>query len=154
MYLEKEIERLIDISIVEDIGTGDITTQVCVPEESVTSGTIVLKQAGVIAGIPYLSMLFRKIDPEIKITSYVDEGSFHTAGTIIGKVSGPTRGVLTGERIALNLIQHASGVATVTASYVKKLKGLQCEILDTRKTEKRNYNVHGIKNSIVIESPT
>lgn len=134
MYLQKEIERLIDISIEEDIRSGDITSEVLVPKEAMTSGHIVLKQAGVLAALPFLQILFRKIDPSIEVKLYVEEGSYQKAGTILGKVSGPARGILSGERIALNLVQHASGVATCTAEYVRKLKGLHCGVLDTRKT--------------------
>lgn len=134
MYLQNEIERLIDISIAEDIRSGDITTEVLVPEGAITSGRIVLKQAGVLAALPFLQILFQKIDPAIEVTLYVEEGSYQTAGTILGKVTGPARGIISGERIALNLIQHASGVATSTSEYVRKLKGLHCGILDTRKT--------------------
>jgi nicotinate-nucleotide pyrophosphorylase (carboxylating) len=68
------------------------------------------------------------------VSLLVDEGSFQKAGTPLAKVSGPARSVFSGERIALNLIQHASGVATITAEYVKRLAGLRCDILDTRKT--------------------
>ncbi|NGX42320.1 MAG: Nicotinate-nucleotide pyrophosphorylase [carboxylating] [Chlamydiae bacterium] len=134
MYLQKEIERLIDVAIAEDIGSGDITSQVLVPEGSIISGWFVLKQAGVVAGLPFLEILFQKLDPDIQVSTYLEEGSYQKAGAIIAKVSGPSCGILSGERIALNLIQHASGVATITAAYVRKLKGLKCEILDTRKT--------------------
>lgn len=135
MYLQKEIERLIDISIEEDIRSGDITSEVLIPKEAITSGHFVLKQAGVLAALPFLQILFQKIDPSIDVKLYVEEGSYQKAGTILGKVTGPARGILSGERIALNLIQHASGVATCTAECVRKLKGLHnCAILDTRKT--------------------
>ncbi len=134
MYLQKEIERLIDISISEDIGDGDITTETLVNNDVTASGTFVIKQAGVVAALPFLEVVFKKIDPRIKVSMLVQEGSFQKAGTDIAKVTGPARGVLTGERVALNLIQHASGVATITHEYVRKLKGLKCVILDTRKT--------------------
>jgi nicotinate-nucleotide pyrophosphorylase (carboxylating) len=134
MYLQKEIERLIDISIEEDIRSGDITSEVLVPQGAMTSGNIVLKQAGIPAALPFLQILFQKIDPAIEVTLYVEEGTYQKAGTILGKVTGPARGILSGERIALNLIQHASGVATITSEYVRKMKGLRCDILDTRKT--------------------
>ena len=134
MDLDKEIERLIDNSIAEDIGSGDITTSACVPDHAVITGWFVLKQAGVLAGLPFLERLFKKIDPELSVQLLVEEGSFHKAGTILGKVTGHARGILTGERIALNMLQHASGVATVTAAFVRKLRGLNCVIMDTRKT--------------------
>lgn len=134
MYLQKEIERLIDTAIAEDIGSGDITTEVLVPMDAIATGKFVLKQAGVVAALPFLEILFKKIDPDMHVELYVFEGSFQKAGTVLAKVSGPAWGILSGERIALNLIQHASGVATATAEYVRKVKGLRCEILDTRKT--------------------
>lgn len=147
MYLQNEIERLIDISIDEDIRSGDITSEVLIPTETVASGQFVMKQAGVVAMLPFLQILFQKIDPTIKITVCVEEGSYQRAGTIIAKATGHAKGILAGERIALNLIQHASGVATITSKYVKKMKGLRCEILDTRKTlpglrALEKYSVH------------
>lgn len=134
MDFAKEIDRLIDRALEEDLGNGDITTAACVPEEMITSGTIVLKQSGVLAGLPFLLKIFQKIDPKIDVTLYVDEGSHQRAGTIVAKVSGPARGILSGERLALNFIQHASGVASRTAAYCKKTVGTKCQILDTRKT--------------------
>lgn len=134
MYLQEEIERLIDLAIAEDIGSGDITSEVCIPSHAVISGHFIQKQAGVPAGLPLLEILYNKIDPEIQVTLNVEEGTFHKAGTVLGKVSGPARGIMTGERVALNLIQHASGVATMTQKYVRKIAGIKCDILDTRKT--------------------
>lgn len=134
MDFEEHIDRLLDTMIVEDIGYGDITTNACIPEHTTTSGKFVMKQSGVVAGIPYLDKFFKKIDTKIEVVPFVDEGSYHKAGTVIAKVSGPARGIISGERAALNLLQHASGVATITADYVKKLKGFNCQILDTRKT--------------------
>lgn len=134
MQLDQNIERLLDIAIAEDVHTGDITTQACIPDEASTTVKLVLKQAGVLAGLPYLSVLFRKIDPRLDVKLHVEEGSFHKAGTLIATISGPLRGILTGERLALNFIQHASGIATITSSYVKKVAGYGCTIIDTRKT--------------------
>lgn len=134
MSLEQEVHQLIDFSLKEDIRTGDITTNTCICENAETSAKLVLKQAGVVAGLPFLDSLFKKIDPRIQVKLNIKEGSFEKAGTIIGVVSGPLRGILSGERAALNLIQHTSGIATITASYVKKVLGFDCSILDTRKT--------------------
>lgn len=134
MHLHKEIERLIETSLAEDLGTGDVTTEVLLKKETLASAAFVMKQAGIVAGLPFLQMVFEKIDRDIQVTALVEEGSFHKAGTTIAKVSGPAKGILSGERVSLNLIQHASGVATITREYVRKLKGLNCQILDTRKT--------------------
>ncbi|MGA8165468.1 MAG: carboxylating nicotinate-nucleotide diphosphorylase [Waddliaceae bacterium] len=134
MCLEKEIDRLIDISIAEDIKSGDITSEALLPKHAIFSAKFVLKQAGTVAGLPFLKILFEKIDPDIKVAICQEEGSGQKAGAIIAEVTGRARSLLLGERIALNLIQHASGVATITAAYVKKIRGLPCAILDTRKT--------------------
>lgn len=134
MSINPEIEHLIDVSIAEDIRSGDITSQACIPDSAIASTKLVLKQAGVLAGLPFVQRLFKKIDPRIEVIVQVQEGAFHKAGTVIAQISGPARGILTGERIALNMLQHASGVATMTAAYVKKVAGYGCAILDTRKT--------------------
>jgi nicotinate-nucleotide pyrophosphorylase (carboxylating) len=134
MNLEAEVENLIDRAIAEDIGPGDITTEACISKNEKTSGRFVLKQAGILAGLPFLSIIFQKIDPSIKINLLVKEGSYQKAGAEIATIAGPARGILSGERIALNLIQHASGIATTTGRFVRKLAGLPCAIIDTRKT--------------------
>lgn len=134
MDLENEIKLLIEKSIDEDLQQGDFTTQGCIPESSVAKGRFILKQSGVLAGLPFLEVLFKKIDPRVEISLTVEEGSTQKAGTILGTISGPSRAILTGERIALNLLQHASGVATTTSTYVKKVAGFNCAIMDTRKT--------------------
>lgn len=134
MNLQEEIEQLVERAIHEDVRDGDFTTQACIPESSVTTARIILKQAGVVAGLPFLEVIFKKIDPSIHVALLVEEGSFQKAGTPLALVSGPARAILTGERVALNLIQHASGVATITKSYVKKVSNPNCAIMDTRKT--------------------
>lgn len=153
MDLQKEIDALIDIAIEEDVRGGDVTSQTLVPGKFFTSAEFVLKQAGVIAGLSFLGKIFAKIDPQTEVQLLVPEGSYHKAGTTVAKVTGPARAILTAERIALNFLQHASGVATITSQYVRKLKGLPCVILDTRKTlpglralEKYAVNVGGGAN--------
>lgn len=128
------IDHLLDIAIEEDIRTGDITSKACIPDGSMVSGRFILKQAGVLAGLPFLEPLFKKIDPLIEVQLFVPEGSYQKAGTLIAKVFGPAQGIFSGERVALNLLQHASGIATLTNQYVKKVSGFDCSILDTRKT--------------------
>jgi nicotinate-nucleotide pyrophosphorylase (carboxylating) len=134
MDLEKEIEKLIDKAIEEDMRKGDLTTEACIPSDTLATARFVLKQAGVVAGLPFLKVLFNKLDPKIEVTPLVIEGSYQKAGTLICTITGPVRGILSGERVALNFIQHASGVATITAAYVKRVSGFDCAILDTRKT--------------------
>jgi nicotinate-nucleotide pyrophosphorylase (carboxylating) len=134
MDLEKEIDQLIQKAIAEDVCSGDITSLACLTDTRQITGAFVLKESATIAGLPLLPRLFKTLDPHLEVNLMVEEGSYQKAGTIIAKVYGSIRSILAGERIALNLLQHASGVATVTAEYVKKLTGLKCDILDTRKT--------------------
>jgi nicotinate-nucleotide pyrophosphorylase (carboxylating) len=147
MYLESEIDQLVNRSIEEEIRSGDITTDACVPEEAVIHAKIVLKQAGVIAGFPFIVYLFKKLDPRIEITCLVPEGSFQKAGAILANITGPARGILSGQRMALNILQHASGVATLTSAYVRKVAGFGCAILDTRKTSPglRNLEKYAVR---------
>lgn len=134
MDLEQPIHNLIDLALQEDIRSGDITTQACIDKTAQAQAKVILKQAGIIAGLPFLEILFKKIHPDVKVNLEVKEGSFQKAGTVLGTITGPMRAIISGERVALNLIQHASGVATITAAYVKKIAGLDCLIMDTRKT--------------------
>lgn len=132
--IESQIEKLIEIAIQEDIGHGDITTQACIPSHVTASGKLILKQAGIVAGLPFFKKLFLKVDPKIDVEFLVKEGSYQTSGAILAQVSGPASSILAGERVALNLIQHASGIATITSAFVEKVSGLKCAIMDTRKT--------------------
>ncbi|GAB4232861.1 MAG: carboxylating nicotinate-nucleotide diphosphorylase [Chlamydiales bacterium] len=134
MQFDQYIYQLIETMYAEDIGEGDITTEACIPQHTTTSGKFVTKQNGVIAGLPYMEAYFKRIDPLIEVKHFVDEGSRQKAGTVIAKVSGPARGIISGKGGALSLLQHASGVATLTAEYVKRVAGFDCQILDTRKT--------------------
>lgn len=134
MDLEKEIDHLIERAIAEDIRSGDITTIACLSDSRQTTGAFLLKQSATISGLPLLPRLFHALDPRLEVSLAVEEGSAQKAGTILAKISGSVRSILAGERIALNLLQHSCGVSTVTAEFVKKLVGLKCDILDTRKT--------------------
>lgn len=134
MDLEKEIDQLIERAIEEDVRAGDLTSLACLPDTRQATGIFLLKQSATIAGLPLIPRLFNKLDPTLDVTLLAEEGSTQKAGTILAKISGSARSIFAGERIALNLLQHASGVATVTAEYVRRLADLRCDILDTRKT--------------------
>lgn len=135
MDFDQEIERLIDTALAEDLsGSGDITTMALIPPSTFSSGKLVMKEKAVVAGLPFLAMIFQKVDPKIEVELRVDEGAHVKAGTVIAKISGPVRALLAAERTALNFLQHVCGVATAIAAFVVKVRGLNCEILDTRKT--------------------
>jgi len=118
----------------EDIGTGDLTTRICVPEEAVSDGFFTAKEPGVICGLGVVARVFELLDPYVRVTPRVYDGSFVDAGTVVAEISGPSRSILTGERTALNLLQHMSGVATGTAVSVRAVSGTNAKIADTRKT--------------------
>ena len=118
----------------EDVGTGDITTLACVPETAVSKGFFIAKEPGVISGLGLLSRIFKLFDDAVCVTPLVCDGDPVEAGDIIAEISGPSRAILTGERTALNLLQHMSGIATKTAEAVREVSGTKTKILDTRKT--------------------
>lgn len=151
--LYPQILSLIDIALQEDVRSGDLTSLACVGPDKTISGRLLMREGGRVAGLPFLAPLFKKIDPRIEVELAVDEGSDQKAGTVIGTVSGPACGIFGAERVALNVLQHASGIATITAEFVERIEGTNCEILDTRKTlpglrclEKYAVRIGGGKN--------
>lgn len=118
----------------EDIGTGDITTECCVPEEAQSRAVFRCKQAGVVCGLEVARRVFFLLDPKVQFESKVSEGTKVQVGDVVATISGPSRSILSGERVALNLMQHMSGVATQTARMVERVAGTHAVIVDTRKT--------------------
>ncbi|MBU0629291.1 MAG: carboxylating nicotinate-nucleotide diphosphorylase [Candidatus Margulisbacteria bacterium] len=132
--LQRSTEHLIKMALIEDVGDGDITTKAIVPREKFIEATMTAKEEGIIAGLDIAREVFRQIDRRIRVTSRVREGSRAKKGTVIATLKGPARGILTGERTALNFIQRLSGIATLTDEYRARLKGTKARLLDTRKT--------------------
>lgn len=132
--IDKTIQDLIERALAEDIGPGDVTTEATVPGESISKAEMLAKQDLVLAGIDVGRAVFHSLDPDIQFTSLAKDGDSIKAGTVFAKLSGRTRALLLGERVALNLLQHLSGIATLTARYVHEIKGLRSNVLDTRKT--------------------
>jgi nicotinate-nucleotide pyrophosphorylase (carboxylating) len=130
----EQIKKLIEHALAEDIGSGDITTDAIISETSISSAVMLAKQELVLAGLEISREVFLHLDPRIQFTAYAKDGERMHAGTEIARLSGNTRALLTGERVALNLLQHMSGIATLTAKYVEKVSGTKAKILDTRKT--------------------
>ncbi|MBE6949064.1 MAG: carboxylating nicotinate-nucleotide diphosphorylase [Ruminococcaceae bacterium] len=118
----------------EDLGTGDITTNSCIPADATSVGQFRAKEAGVVCGIDVLIRVFYLVDPTVKVEVLAYDGTFVNVGDIIATITGPSRSILSGERVALNLIQHMSGIATATAKAVKAVEGTKARITDTRKT--------------------
>ena len=130
----EQIKKIIEHALAEDIGSGDITTDAIIPETSTSSAVMLAKQALVLAGLEVSREVFIHLDPAIQFTPYARDGERMRAGTEIARLSGSTRTLLMGERVALNLLQHMSGIATLTAQYVDTIKGTKAVVLDTRKT--------------------
>jgi nicotinate-nucleotide pyrophosphorylase (carboxylating) len=118
----------------EDIGTGDITTLCCVPQEETSTAVFRCKQAGVVCGLEVGRRVFELLDSSVRFEPLVPEGTEVQVGDIVAKVSGPSRSILSGERVALNLMQHLSGIATRTHALVRQVEGTHAVIVDTRKT--------------------
>jgi len=130
----EQIKKLIEHALAEDIGPGDITTEAIIPETSTSSAVMLAKQELVLAGLEVSREVFHLLDPHIRFTAFAKDGDRVNPGTEIAKLSGSTRALLVGERVALNLLQHLSGIATLTAEYVEQLSGTKAQVLDTRKT--------------------
>jgi nicotinate-nucleotide pyrophosphorylase (carboxylating) len=127
-------EAIVDLALAEDIGTGDVTTLATVPADAIAKATMVVKADGVVSGLGVAGFVFRRVDPEITFSPTISDGTRVTAQTVIADLAGPARSLLTAERVALNLIQRLSGVATATARYVEAVAGPKARIIDTRKT--------------------
>jgi nicotinate-nucleotide pyrophosphorylase (carboxylating) len=130
----EELVQSIKAWLREDVGSGDVTTQMTIPVGHQSKGIIHAKEDGVICGIPIAELVFEIVDPTLSFTALVEEGQTVTKGTVIIEVEGSTHAILTGERLALNLMQRLSGVASRTASFVQVLDGLPTRLVDTRKT--------------------
>ena len=118
----------------EDIGSGDVTTLATIPADLHYAGTMLAKASGVIAGLEVARAVFDTVDPTITFAPLVADGDLVAPGTRIAQVDGPARGLLMGERVALNFLQRMSGIATITQRYVSAVNGTRAKILDTRKT--------------------
>lgn len=128
------LNELISKAITEDVGTGDITTNSCVPKEAVSKGFFIAKENGIVCGLGIAAAVFAYLDNAVCLLPQVSDGDAVKKGEIIAEITGPSRSILTGERTALNLLQHLSGIATRTHSASATLSGAHTRIVDTRKT--------------------
>ena len=131
---ENQLNTLIDMALVEDIGGGDITSESLIPANLQAKTTILAKAEGVLAGIDLAKLVFIKVDPDLKFKALLKDGVKLNPGDIIATVTGNARNILKAERLALNFLQKLSGVATQTKQYVDIINDLPVDILDTRKT--------------------
>jgi nicotinate-nucleotide pyrophosphorylase (carboxylating) len=129
-----EIRHAVKAALAEDIGSGDVTALAAVPEGAVATASMRAREPLVVAGLVFAEAAFREISSAVKIALLAEDGQRMGADTVLLRVSGPARALLSAERVALNFVQHLSGVATLTAQFVDAIKGTGARILDTRKT--------------------
>ena len=128
------IDKLLDLAFAEDIGDGDHTTLCCIPADEMGKQNLLVKEEGILAGVEIAKKVFHKFDPELKMTVFINDGAHVKPGDVAFVVEGRVRSLLQTERLMLNIMQRMSGIATMTAKYMDRLKGLKTKVLDTRKT--------------------
>ena len=127
-------DRLIDLSFAEDIGDGDHTTLCCIPDTVMGKSHLLIKEDGILAGVEVAKRVFARFDPTMQVEVLINDGAHVKKGDIAMVVTGKVRSLLQTERLMLNIMQRMSGIATMTAKYVERLKGTKTHVLDTRKT--------------------
>ncbi len=128
------IDDLLTLAFAEDIGDGDHTTLSTIPAEARGRQRLIVKEEGILAGVEVARKVFAKFDPDLKMTVSIGDGAHVKPGDVAFVVEGSVRSLLQTERVMLNIMQRMSGIATVTARYQDRLKGLKTKVLDTRKT--------------------
>ena len=128
------INDLIALAFSEDVGDGDVTTLSTIPAEERGKQRLIIKEEGILSGVNIARMVFEQFDPSMKMTVFIEDGSHVKPGDIAFEVEGSVRSLLQTERTMLNIMQRMSGIATITAKYQDRLKGLKTKVLDTRKT--------------------
>lgn len=128
------IDDLLNLAFAEDLGDGDHTTLSTIPADAMGRSRLIIKEDGILAGVDIAEKVLHKVDPTIKMTVMLKDGTEVKKGDIAFTAEGPVRSLLIAERTMLNIMQRMSGVATITRRYQDELKGLHTRVLDTRKT--------------------
>ncbi|MCM1107833.1 MAG: carboxylating nicotinate-nucleotide diphosphorylase [Clostridium sp.] len=134
LSVEELNDRLIDLAFAEDIGDGDHTTLCCIPEDVMGKSKLLIKEEGVLAGVEIAKQVFRRFDSTMQVEVLIEDGAHVKPGDVAMVVTGKVQSLLQTERLMLNIMQRMSGIATMTARYVERLKGTNTRVLDTRKT--------------------
>lgn len=128
------LNEIVRRALSEDIGSGDITSEVIFQKDQTAKGVFLVKAPGVVAGLPVVTEVYKQLGPSVVVNAFLSDGVEVTPGTVVAEVSGNIRSLLGGERVALNFLQRLSGIATQTARLVKRCEGCPVKIVDTRKT--------------------
>ena len=129
------VSEIIQRALAEDLGIGDITSELTISEGATGTGKFISKSSGIICGWPVVKEVFQQLNPGIFLDIYLPDGSAVAPGTLLAVISGPVKDLLAGERVALNFLQHLSGIATYTRKLVDQISGFpNVHVVDTRKT--------------------
>ena len=134
MLTDAAIETVVFAALEEDAPWGDITSELFVPVDAIATAELNAREPGVFSGAAVIVATFAAVDADISVDVRITDGDRFEAGDVIAVITGPARGVLRGERIALNLVQRMSGIATLTAQFVALVAGTSARVVDTRKT--------------------
>ena len=134
MPTENEMLEAVKVALAEDVGAGDATSEATIPEDQHDSAQMVVREAMTLAGRRLAELAFKHVDSSVDVLAMKADGDRLECGALIMSISGPTRALLTAERVALNFVQRLSGVATETTRFVEAVKHTKAKILDTRKT--------------------
>ena len=140
MY-EKDLEKFIKQSLIEDIGDGDHTSNACIPYDNINKAKIIIKSDGIIAGTEIAKMIFHQLDSKIKVDIHKKDGESVLNGETAITINGNTRSILKAERLVLNCMQRMSSIATKTRHLVRLIEETDVKILDTRKTTPLNRTI-------------
>ena len=132
--MEHLIDKLIDLAFAEDVGEGDHTTLCSIPESAIGKASLVIKEAGILAGVEVGIKVFHKLDPQLTIEVLIKDGTEVKPGDVVLTIEGKVQSILQAERTVLNIMQRMSGIATTTHKYVALIAGTGAKVLDTRKT--------------------
>src|SRR5438270_3198753 len=133
--IEEDLRRLVRLAVFEELDRGQDWTTIClVPEEAKAAANVVVRRAGVVAGLPAIGIVLDEMEIEADIHLLFQDGDAVTAEAIVAKIAGPARDLLTSERTILNLLGRLSGIATLTRQYVEAIAGTKARLYDTRKT--------------------
>ena len=128
------IQHLIRSALKEDIGTGDITTRALIPRARVANAKVIAREEGIVAGLGVSEAVFKQLDQTLRVSQRIKDGTKVSRGLVVMKINGGAASILSAERVALNFLSRLSGIATLTAQFVERIRPLPVQVLDTRKT--------------------
>lgn len=131
---QNELRLIIENGIREDVGDGDHSSLACIPATAQGKAKLLVKDEGIIAGVEFAKMIFQYVDKDLKVETFIQDGTPVRYGDVVFHVSGSSQSILKSERLVLNAMQRMSAIATKTQSFARLLEGTKTKVLDTRKT--------------------